>query len=161
MGPVPRSWCSGSQSLWQRCGGGEKGEKMFQFMTFPQRVHRPPSPVQLQHCQDRPPRPAVRVGTTGVSTANVGLCSSQSNPACLSHWQNTSAPGGRSCYHRFSLKRNRNSEERSDSFKTNRAVVEPGHRCSHRTPRALSTLVPPASSIFNSLRDDLLDPAVT
>lgn len=34
-------------------------------------------------------------------------------------------------------------------------------RCSHRTPRALSTLVPPASSIFNSLRDDLLDPAVT
>lgn len=63
----------------------------------------------------------------------------------------------------FTVKRNRNSEERSDSSKTNRAVVEPGHRvrCSHRTPRALSTPVPPASSVFKGLRDDLLDPAVT
>ena len=34
LGPVPRSWCSGSQSLWRRCGVGEKGEKTFQFMTF-------------------------------------------------------------------------------------------------------------------------------
>lgn len=63
----------------------------------------------------------------------------------------------------FTLKRNRNSEERSDSSKTNRAVVEPGQRvrCSHGTPRALSTPVPPASSVFRGLRDDLLGPAVT
>lgn len=161
LGPVPRArlWVSIAVAEMQR--GSSAGEKMFQFMTFPQWVHRASAPSSANIVADRPTQGQLSGWALQGSYSTMDL--QFTKQSCMSLI-------GRTFPHREEVMLSPFTSRETETQRS--AVIHPKPTGPWRSqdresdahtahPGLFLTPVPPASSVFRGLRDDLLGPAVT